>query len=119
MQESEETQLDSTDNTSETSSTNESMTKQSLAELRRRLHALNKLIVKTAMASIEQSTYVQGPERRKFKRRLMKDQKKHTDQLMKGLSISERCLLLDELRSMDESKTSQSDSQLPAETSEE
>ena len=92
-----------TGTTSEDSSTKPQMTKQLLQELRSLLRDVNRLMVSTAIRSVPTPDYVD----RRFKRRIMKAQVKHTNKMLKNLPVSERLLLLDELRSAnasDESK---------------
>lgn len=96
------TQSEPTEPTSEDSSKNESMTKQSHQELKRLLHEVNKLVVQTAIASVPTKDYVTRP----FRRRLYKEQAKHTRKLLLHLSEAEKALLLKELSSRTESKSS-------------
>ena len=115
MQENEEQQSEPTESTSEDSSETEPLTKALRQELNKRLRELNSLIVKTAMASVESSLYMADPkQKKKFKKRLQKKQRAHTDQLLSSLSDSEKLLLLDELRLTTESESSQSNLILPA-----
>lgn len=102
MQERNEKQSEPTETTSDNSSTSVSMTTQSLLELKRLLRDVNRLMVRTAIASVPTKDYVTRP----FKRRLMKAQVKHTNEMLKALPISERVLLLEELRSANESQES-------------
>lgn len=93
-----ETQSPPTETTSEASSETPHLTKQLRQELNKRLRKLNKLIVETAYISVPEH-YKSRP----LKRRMMRDQVKHTKEMLKTMEISEQVLLLEELRSSDES----------------
>ena len=94
----EEQQSEVTESTSEESSTSKPMTKQSRAELKQLLHDLNLLIVKTALASIENSEFAT----KKYKKKVMRNQVKHTKKMLASLSDSEQYLLIEDLKSSHE-----------------
>mgnify|MGYP001815515250 CR=1 FL=1 len=95
MPERDEPQSADTESTSEDSSKKQSLTKQLKQELNKLLHELNKQIVMVALSSVENSEYVT----RQFKRKLMRQQVKHTRNMLKSMSDSEKLALLSELAS--------------------
>jgi len=102
MQPKDEQLSDSSQPTSEQKSKSAQMTKQSRLELKRLLHDINLMIVQTALASIPTQDY----STRQVKRRLYKQQAKHTKTLLMTMPISEQVLLLEELRSVESSTDS-------------
>lgn len=112
MQVKDETQLAATESTSEESSEKQSLKSQSLQELNKLLRELNKEIVKVALSSVEDHEFVT----RQFKRKLMRQQVKHTKQMLKSLSDSEKLSLLDSLRSKMKSSSTLEEQQIANES---